>query len=296
MAYRFVIEKLLTAQVSSHADIAGRLLDHLVKRKQHYDEVVLPALRKLTAVPPPDRTIEGAWNATAAQLLAASDDLLALMDDARSQGVPNLQVRTGRSAGPKLDLTLTPPSSFDPQEIALTIHVMQDGLGRAARDASDEIDRLIAWLEVCADPVAQDFVGQLKQLGSQLRPVSVPPGPYAPGSVEAAGPPGHIALLLNYEVDIVASFEPEVDLLARVLEVLPSDASGRPSLGPLAESVDVTVPIAGASDGPAFRATYAARGQNSDEARQYALGLFGRACSELALPESVGLTANVRAR
>lgn len=295
MAYRFVIEKLLTAQVSTHADIAARLLDHLVKRKRHYDEVVLPALREMIAVPPPDRTIEGAWNATVAQLLAASADLLRLMEDARAQGVPNLRKRTGRSAGPKLDLTLTPPSSFDPREIAITLHVMQDGLGRAARDASDEINRLIAWLEVCADPAAQNLVEQLKQLGMQLRPVGVPPGPYAPGNVEAAGPPGHIALLLDFEVDIVATFKPEIDLLDRVLQVLPSDASGRPSL-PLALGVDVTIPIADAPERSAFRATYAARGQNPDEARQYALGLFRRACSELALPEAVEVTVNIRAR
>jgi hypothetical protein len=133
VAHRFVIEKLLTAQVASHADIAARLLEHLVARKRHYDEVVLPGLRRLTDVPPPDRTLEGAWNATASQLLATASDLLHLMEDARAQGGPNLQ-RSGRSAGPKLDLSLTPPTSADSREIALTLYVMQDGLRHAARD------------------------------------------------------------------------------------------------------------------------------------------------------------------
>jgi len=176
VAYRFIIEKLLTAQVASHADIAAWLLEYLVARKGHYDEVVLPALRRMTDVPAPDRTLEGAWNATAAQLLATASDLLRLMEDARAQGVPNLQ-RSRRQAGPKLDLTLSPPTSADPQEIAITLHVMQDGLRRAAQDVSDEIGRLNAWLGVCADPAARELVEQLAKLAAEIRPAKASPGP-----------------------------------------------------------------------------------------------------------------------
>ncbi|MCW2984741.1 MAG: hypothetical protein JWR63_2311 [Conexibacter sp.] len=294
MAYRFVIEKVLTAQVSSHADIAARLLEHLVKRKEHYDKVVLPPLRAMTNVPPPDRTIEGAWNATADQLLAASADLLALMRDAQAQGSKNLQKRTGRSAGQKLDLTLTAPSSPSPEETVLTLQVMRDGLGRAARDASDEIDRLVAWLGPCEDPVARDFVAQMQRLAGQIRPTGFPPGPHAPTNVEASGPPGHVALMSRFAVDLVACFAPNVDLLLSVLNVLPSDQEGRASLGPLAENVDVVVPTAGDRTSSALHATYTARGQNEDEACQYALGLFERSRDEFSLPSPAHLTATAR--
>lgn len=294
MLYRFVIEKMLTAQVSSHADIAARLLDHLVKRKRHYDESILPALRTMTEAPPPDRGLEGAWNATADQLLAASEDLLQLMADARQQGVPALQARTGRSAGQKLDLTLAPPTSATPREIAATLYVMNDGLKRAARDASDELGRLVAWLGACDDPAAQDFVEQMKALASQLRPANVAPGPHAPSNVEVEGPPGHVALMKHYEVHVVAGFGPDVDLLADVLDVLPSDPAGQPSLGPQSKDVDVVVPATGDDERPSLRATFAARGQNPDEAEQYALSLFDRARAQLGLPEPSGLTVDAR--
>lgn len=267
VAYRFVIEKLLTAQVATHADMAARLRENLVSRKAHYDEVVLPALRQLTNVPPPDRRLEGAWNVTAAQLRAAADDLLVLMADARAQGAPNLQ-RSGRQAGQKLDLSLRPPTSGNPAEIALTLRVMHDGLRRAARDVSDEIGRLTAWLGVCADPAAQDFVGQLAKLAAEIRPGEAPAGPYAPGQVEATGPSGHVALLRNYEVDVAAAFGPDVDLIALVLDRLTTNASGRAKFGPLSESVDV---IAATTAEPAhseLRVTYLSRGQNPDEAAQ----------------------------
>lgn len=295
MAYRFVIEKLLTAQVASHADIAARLLEHLVARKRHYDEVVLPALRRMTDVPPPDRTLEGAWNATAAQLLAAASDLLHLMEDARAQGVPNLQ-RTGRSAGPKLDLTLRPSTSADPREVALTLHVMQDGLRRAARDVSDEIGRLNAWLGVCADPAAREFVEQLAKLAAEIRPAEAPAGPYAPSQVEAAGPPGHVALLRNFGVEVTAVFEPEVDLIALVFQRLPSDSSGLPRFGPLSDSVDLDAARTADPEVATLRVSYSARGQDRAEASQYAVDAFRRTCSELALPEPVRLAAEPRER
>lgn len=296
MAYRFVIEKLLTAQVSSHADIAARLIEHLVKRKRHYDDVVLPALRDITDAPPPDRGFEGAWNATADQLLAAFEDLLGLMSDARQQGVPALQARPGRSPGQKLDLSLTPPSSTDRQEVAMTLHVMHDGLRRAARDASDELGRLVAWLGVCADPAAQDFAEQMKQLASQLRPTGVPAGPYAPSDVEVQGPPGHVRLMNPYDVDVVASFQPDVDLLTTVLKVLPSNSAGQPSLGPLSRNVDVVVPATGAAADPMLRATFVVRGQNPDEARQYAQSLLDRARLQLDLPEPIAVRLDARER
>jgi hypothetical protein len=58
--YRFVIEALLTAQVSSHADISARMPEHLVARKQHYDKVVIPGLRGMGAAGPEDRKLMGA--------------------------------------------------------------------------------------------------------------------------------------------------------------------------------------------------------------------------------------------
>jgi hypothetical protein len=295
VSYRFVIEKLLTAQVASHADIAARLLEHLVARKRHYDEVVLPALREMNELPPPDRALEGAWNATAAQLLAAANDLLRLMEDARAQGVPNLQ-RRGRSAGPKLDLTLGPPTSADPREVAATIYVMQDGLRGAARDVSDEIGRLNAWLGVCADPAAREFVEQLAKLAAEIRPDNAPPGPYAPGQVELAGPRDHVALMRSYEVEIVAAFEPDVDLIELVLRRLPAGSPGPPRFGALSDGVDVVAATTADAEFSTLRVTYSSRGKNPEEATQYAIDAFKRTCSELALPEPVRLAADSRER
>lgn len=293
MAYRFVIEKLLTAQVSSHADIAARLLDHLVRRKRHYDELVMPTLRAMTNAPPPDRGLEGAWNATADQLLAASDDLLQLMTDARQQGGPALRKRTGRSAGPKLDLTLSPPATADERELVVTFYVMNDGLQRAARDVSDELGRLVAWLGACADPVAQEFIQQMKQLASQLRPIGVSPGPYAPSNVELEGPPGHVRLMKRFEVDVSATFGPKVDLLG-ALNRLPSDPTGNPTLGPLSTAVDVIVAAAGEAKPSRLCATFVARGQNPEEAQQYAHSTFDRQRAHLGLPETVATTVETR--
>ena len=60
------------------------MLEHFVARNQHYDEVVIPGLRGMGAAGPEDCKLMGAWNATAAQLLAAAEDLHELMRDART--------------------------------------------------------------------------------------------------------------------------------------------------------------------------------------------------------------------
>ena len=291
IAFRFVIEPMYTAQVSTHADIAGRMLEHLVKRKEHYDNVVIPGLRGMGAAGPEDRMLAGAWNATASQLLSAQDDLLRLMEDATAQGSENLQRQVGRVAGPKLDLSLKAPPSPTPGEITATVYVMWDGLRRAAGDAGDQINRLKAWLSECADPVAQEFVHQLSALVNQIRPQDAPPGPYAPGPVEAAGPSGHTALLHGYTVEVVARFRPEVDLMKAIFDDLPSKPSAVPDFGPLAESVDVGVGTTSDPGAPTLAVTYPARGQNEDEARRFALALFERDRSEHALPEPETLTA-----
>jgi hypothetical protein len=173
---------------------------------------------------------------------------------------------------------------------------MQDGLRRAARDVSDEIGRLNAWLGVCADPAARELVEQLAKLAAEIRPAKASTGPYAPGQVEAAGPPGHVALLHNYEVEIAAVFEQELDLLALVLQRLCTDSSGRPRFGPLSESVDVAAATTADPETSTLLVMYASRGQNATEATQYAVDAFNRTCSELALPEPVRVAADPRMR
>ena len=292
IAYRFVIEPLYTAQVATQADIAARMLEYLVKRKQHYDNVVIPGLRGIGAAGPEDRKLEGAWNATASQLLSVQDDLLRLMEDARAQGSKNLLQQMGRVAGPKLDLSLTPPALPNQLEIMATLYVMWEGLRGVARDAGDQIGRLNAWLSECADPVARAFVEQLAALATQIRPQDAPPGSYAPGPVEATGPSGHTALLQGYRVNVVARFNPQVDLMRAIFEDLLSKPSGDPDFGPLAASVDVRVGTTSDPKPPTLTVTYPARGQTADEASRFALALFERDRSRHALPEPEMLTAN----
>ena len=235
--------------------------------------------------------LAGAWNATASQLLSAQDDLLRLMEDARAQGSENLSKQTGRMAGPKLDLSLKPPSFPSSGEIAATLYVMWDGLRRAATDAGDQINRLNAWLSECADPVSQEFVHQLSALVTQIRPQDAPPGPYAPGPVEAAGPAGHTALLHGYTVEIAARFRPEVDLIKTIFDGLPSTPSGLPDFGPLAVNVEVGLATTSAPEAPTLAVTYPARGQNADEAGRFALALFERDRSGHAMAEPETLNA-----
>jgi hypothetical protein len=57
---------------------------------------------------------------------------------------------------------------------------MMNGLMHAARDAADQLGRLLGWLSRVADPGALAFASELERLGAQLRPPGMPPGPYAP--------------------------------------------------------------------------------------------------------------------
>lgn len=294
IAFHFVIEPLYTAQVSSQADVAARMLEHLVKRKQHYESAVIPALRGMGAAGPEDRMLAGAWSATASQLLSTRNDLLQLMEDARAQGSENLQQRAGRVAGPELDLSLTPPSSANPVEIKATLYVMWDGLRGAARDAGDQLNRLNAWLSQCADPVARAFVEQLSALAIEVRPQDAPPGPYAPGPVETGGPTGHTALMRGYTVEVVASFKSEVDLMQVIFGRLPSKPSGVPNFGQLAEDVNVEVGTTSDTQPPNLTVTYPARGQNAEEACRFAVALFERDCSRHSLPDPKTLTTNTQ--
>jgi hypothetical protein len=280
--------------VAIHADIAARLLENFVKRKQHYDDAVIPAIRDIGSAGAEDRVLEGAWNAIASQLLSTQDELLRLMEDAKTQGTEALQ-RRGRQAGPKLDLTLTPPSSADPREVAATLYVMWDGLRGAARDAADELDRLIAWLSRCADPVAAQFVVQLSALAGQLRPPNVPPGPYAPGPVEIDGPRQHAALMSRYGVTVVAAFKAQVELMNIMSGSLPEKSFGAPDFGPLAKDMNVKEDTT--FDPPLFTLTvsYPAGGQGDEQARQFALELFKRDCDRHSLPEPDRLSISVTA-
>jgi hypothetical protein len=281
VAYRFVIEPLFTAQVATHADISARLIENFIRRKRQYDEVVMPALRKMGIAPPEDRILEGAWNAVAAQLQSTEADLLQLMEDAREQGTEVLRSRRGRTGGPEIDLSLTAPSSTDSAEVAATVYVMFDGIRGAARDAADEIGRLTPWLSRCADPVAAEFVDQLEELAGQLRPPNVPPGPYAPGEVEANGPAEHAALMSPYKVTFVDCFGPHPDLM----DLLPGGDGAAPDFGPLAEEMSFAEDSA--TDPALFTlsVTYPAAGQNDEEARRFASELYERDRSQHSLPE-----------
>lgn len=161
-----------------HADVAARLIDNFVRRREHYDSVI-GAMRERGIAAPEDRKLAGLLNAMASQLLATRDDLLRLMEDAKQQGTENLR-RMGRSAGPNPDTSLTAPDSANPDEVAATVYVMWDGLKHAARDAADQIDRLVGWLSRVNDPEAATFTEQLRRMAGQLRPPGMPPGPYAP--------------------------------------------------------------------------------------------------------------------
>jgi hypothetical protein len=147
---------------------------------------------------------------------------------------------------------------------------------------------------VCADPATAEFAEQLAKLAAEIRPTEAPPGPYAPGQVEATGPPGHVELLRSYEVVVAAVFESDVDLLELVLQRLPSGSSGRPSFGSLAQSVDVAAATTADSEPSTLRVTYSSRGQNPEEATQYAVDDFNRTCSELALPSPANVSADAR--
>jgi hypothetical protein len=280
MAYRFVIEPMFTAQVATHAHLSARMIENFVNRKRHYDDDVMPAFRKMGIAPPEDRVLEGAWNAIAAQLLAAQADLIQLMEDAKQQGTEVLRSRRGRTAGPKLDLSLTAPSSESPAQVAATAYVMLDGMRGAARDATDEIGRLTPWLSECADPAVGEFVDQLEGLAAQLRPQNIAPGPYAPGDVEANGPPQHAALMSAFKVTFVESFGPHPELM----ELLPGGDHAAPGFGPLAENMSFAEDSATEPALFTLSVTYPAAGQNDEEARRFASELFERDRNRHSLP------------
>jgi hypothetical protein len=137
-------------------------------------------MRESSQAPPVDPRLRGLSSALGSQVLAVATDLWKLVDDAREQGRDVLgNIRSPQSTA---DTSLKAPDISDAPRAGLTMFVMVQGLMRHARDAADQIQRLLVPLSAVADPACLVFASQLDEFSRQIRPSNAPPGPYAPRS------------------------------------------------------------------------------------------------------------------
>jgi hypothetical protein len=152
-------------------------LSNLLDRLDHY-ESVLRDIGDLVDSPPADRDLVARWHALESQMQATVDELTLLADEAREQGRDVL--KTLRTTAPRADRTLQAPRSSNPLDIAITHHVIVTAAAHSARDAAEQIQRLVEPMSKIADPALLIFSGRLAELAIQLRPPGMDPGPYAP--------------------------------------------------------------------------------------------------------------------
>lgn len=172
---RFRIPEEASATVHVHAALAVKRIRSLELYLQGYTERLAAFREQRTGRPP--APVLPVQLATIDQLEATRRDLVQLAQNAQETGTEALK-QGNPSPEPKIDLMEI--SGSTPEEMMATVYVIRDRIMREARDAADQLARLIEALDNVADAEVLLFAGELGRLAKGLRPPGAPPGPYAP--------------------------------------------------------------------------------------------------------------------
>jgi len=175
---RFRVPAEVSAQVHTHAMLAAKLLHSLELYSDGYTSM-MHSLGDETERPVSVELAEARARRSQIfdRLAATRRDLIDLAVDALATGTENLR-KLRMSVEPDIQL-MAPPDPSDPVALTTSMYVIRDRLKREARDASDQLGRLIGVLDGVADPAVLTLSNQLQRLATGLRPPDMPPGPYA---------------------------------------------------------------------------------------------------------------------